>query len=569
MNAGIVSLLCGVAFITAYLLYGRFLGRKIFALNESARTPAHEMRDGIDHVPTHPAILFGHHFASIAGLGPIIGPAIAAVWGWLPALLWIMLGTIFVGAVHDMSVLATSIRNGARSIGDIAVQVIGRRARLLFLAFIFFALSLAMGVFVLQISKLFAPPPPGEWSVPEAVFPSAALIVLAIAFGTLRYIYGFNLTALTLIGFVLMIFCVIIGTYMPITIILGIGMTPSLWSYLLLAYAYVASLLPVWLLLQPRDYLNSYLLYLGMALLLIGIVIWRPQIAAPAINYNVPDPRPIFPLLFITVACGAVSGFHSLVSSGTTAKQLDRETHAIPIAYGGMLTEGMLAILVLMACVAGFGAYEEWLKHYASHKQAGNMGLLNFIAGASNVLSHLGIPQDGGRVLIATVAVSFALTTLDTATRLLRYNIEEIAQSLHLIPLSNRYVSSLVAVAAIGFFALLRVGGKPVGLLLWQLFGASNQLLAALALLTVTLYLYQLGRQTIFTLLPMMFMCAITIAALTESLFAFVREGNIPLLVVDLCLLILAAWLIIEALISAVSIRAALKTTKLNANSSR
>ncbi|MCS7253914.1 MAG: carbon starvation protein A [Armatimonadota bacterium] len=569
MNAGTVSLLCAVAFLAAYIIYGRFLGRKVFSLREDTATPAHELNDGVDYVPTPPAILFGHHFASIAGLGPIIGPAIAAIWGWLPALLWIIFGTIFVGAVHDMSVLSTSIRHGARSIGDIAVQVIGKRARLLFLAFIFFALSLAMGVFVLQISKLFAPPLPNEWSVPEAVFPSIALIALAVAFGTLRNIYGINLTMLTCIGFLLMMLCVIVGTQMPITEILGFKMTPELWSYALLAYAYVASLLPVWLLLQPRDYLNSYLLYLGMTLLFVGIVLWRPQIAAPAINQNVPDPKPLFPLLFITVACGAVSGFHSLVSSGTTAKQLDKETHAIPVAYGGMLTEGMLAVLVLMACVAGFGAYEEWVKHYTSHKQAGNSGLLNFISGASNVLLHVGIPVGAGKVLIATVAVSFALTTLDTATRLLRYNIEEIAQSLHITPLTNRYISSLVAVAAIGFFALLRVGGKPVGLVLWQLFGASNQLLAALALLTVTLYLRRLGRQTVFTLLPMVFMCAVTISALVTSLFTFISERNIPLLIVDACLLVLAGWLIVEAIISAVVTSTTLKPTCGGKNSSQ
>ncbi len=568
MDGGTVSLVCMAAFIVAYALYGRFLGRKVFSLRDDVTTPAHVLYDGIDYVPAHPMILYGHHFASIAGLGPIIGPAIAAIWGWLPALLWIVFGTIFVGAVHDLSVLSTSIRHGAHSIGDIAVRVIGKRARLLFLAFIFFALSLAMGVFVLQISKLFAPPPPGEWSVPEAVLPSVALIALAVAFGILRFRYGFNLTALTCVGFVLMMLCVIIGTKTPITSILGLEMTPEAWSYLLLAYAYLASLLPVWLLLQPRDYLNSYLLYLGMLLLIVGVVLWRPQIVAPAINRSVPDLRPIFPVLFITVACGAVSGFHSLVSSGTTAKQLDKETHAIPIAYGGMLTEGMLAVLVLMACVAGFGAYDEWLKHYSSHKQASDMGLLNFIAAASNVLSHVGIPTHGGRVLIATVAVSFALTTLDTATRLLRYNVEELAQSLHITPLTNRYISSLVAVAAIGFFALLRFGGKPVGFVLWQLFGASNQLLAALALLTVTLYLRQLGKQTIFTLLPMLFMCAVTVSALVANLLAFIREGNIPLLITDACLLILAGWLIAEALISIVTMGVALRTTQRNGNSS-
>ena len=554
MNAFVVAVGSGIAFLLAYVLYGRFLGRYLFALDKEVKTPAHELYDGIDYVPTHPLILFGHHFASIAGLGPIIGPAIAAVWGWLPALIWIVLGTIFVGAVHDMSVLITSVRNKALSIGDIAMQAMGRRARVLFLTFIIFALSLAMGVFVLQISKLFAPAPPGEWSVPEAVFPSASLILLAALFGTLRYIYNFNLTVLTCIGFILMMLCVVIGMYVPITKVFGLTMTPEIWSYALLAYAYVASVLPVWLLLQPRDYLNSYLLYLGMALMLIGVIVWRPQIVAPALNHNLPDQKPIFPLLFITVACGAVSGFHSLVSSGTTAKQLDKETHAVPIAYGGMLTEGMLAVLALMACTAGFSAYSEWLKHYPSHKQAGNLGLLNFIAGAVNVLAHIGLPRDVGKVLIATVAVSFSLTTLDTATRLLRYNVEELAASLRLTPFTNRYVSSFVAVFMIGFFALLRVDGKPIGLLLWQLFGASNQLLAALALLTVTLYLRQLGRQTLFTLIPMIFMCVITVSSLLINLVGFLKEGNLVLLVVDACLLLLAGWLLVEAVLSITSI---------------
>lgn len=548
MNAAIVALLCAAIFIVAQRLYGRFLSKRVFVVDERATTPAHALRDDLDYVPAPPPVLFGHHFASIAGLGPIIGPAIAVIWGWVPALIWMVLATIFIGAVHDMGSLIVSVRHNAYSVGDIAKQVISSRARVLFLAFIFFALSLAMGVFVFFIAKLFAPPPEGGWSVPQAVFPSVALIVLAVTIGLLRQIYKVNLTILTVVGFVLMMIAVVIGVYMPVTSFFGITLTQSRWSYILLAYAFIASVLPVWLLLQPRDYLNAFQLYLGMGLLFLGILVWHPSISAPAFNRNVPDPKPIFPLLFITVACGAISGFHSLVSSGTTAKQLDKEPHALPIAYGAMLAEGMLAVIALLVCSAALGGYADWVKHYPSHQYAGNHGLLNFVAGASAVLAHLGIPSETAKVFVATVAVSFALTTLDSATRLLRYNVEELSRSVGLKILANRYASCLIAVAAIGFFALLRVKGKPVGLLLWQLFGASNQLLAALALLTITLYLHMTGRPAIFTGLPMVLVTFITGAALLLNLVNFWRDQNWVLFVVDACLLALAIWLIGEAI---------------------
>jgi len=556
MSALLILLGVGILLALAYRWYGRWLTTRVFTLDDSEPTPAHTLRDGRDFVPAPPLVAFGHHFASIAGLGPLLGPAIAVIWGWVPALLWIVLGCIFVGAVHDLGCMYGSLRNRARSVADLAYDVAGARARALFLLFGIFALALAMGVFVINIANLFAPGAGGAEGghVPEAVLPSVALVAIALVVGVLFYRYRVSLAKLTLPALLASLLCVWLGVQYPITSLFGWELTAPLWTYLLLGYALAATLLPVWVLLQPRDYLNSFQLFLGMGLLLTGAVVGGFTLSAPAFNPAPAGAPPMFPLLFITIACGAVSGFHSLVASGTTVRQLDRQSHALPIGYGGMLTEGLLATLALLAVAAGLGA--EWQSRYPDWLTAGKSALANFVHGAGTLVSAVGVPLALAKVFVATVAVGFALTTLDTGARLIRYNLQELGRAWRITPLVNPTLSTLLAVGLIGFFALLKapdpVTGelKSVGALLWQLFGASNQLLAALSLLVVSLYLRSLGRPTLYTLLPMCLMLVATLTALVIGMQGFAAKGNTLLLGVSAIIFTLAVWLVGEAIVA-------------------
>lgn len=546
-----VTLVLGLA----YRWYGTFLAKQVFRLNDDDPTPAHTQRDDMDYVPTPVPVLFGHHFASIAGLGPLLGPAIAVIWGWLPALLWIVIGSIFVGAVHDMGCLVASVRNRARSIADVTADVIGHRARILFLLFAILALSLAMGVFVVNISVLFSP---GAGSaegghVPQAVLPSVALILIALVVGVAHYRLRMALAPVTTVAAIASLIFVWVGAQVPITDIGGVTLTPERWTYALMAYAFTASVLPVWLLLQPRDYVNSFQLYLGMLLLFVGTIVGNPCITAPAVNTSATPLQPLFPMLFITVACGAVSGFHALVASGTTSKQLARESHAKPIAFGGMLTEGLLATLALIGVSAGLGSFAEWSTRYADWKMAGTHALANFVHGAGVIVALSGVPLELAKVFVATVAVGFALTTLDSGTRLIRYNIQELGGAWRVSVLQQPVIATAIAVGFIGGFALMRspdpVTGqlKPLGSILWQLFGTSNQLLAGLSLLVVSLYLHALGRPAVYTAAPMAFMLVVTVSTLVWSMSGFWKQGNWLLLGIAGVILVLALWLVKEA----------------------
>jgi carbon starvation protein len=551
-----VITLVSVALLLAYRWYGTFLVQRVFGVDDASPTPAHILRDDVDYVPTPAPVLFGHHFASIAGLGPLLGPAIAVVWGWLPALLWIVVGSIFIGAVHDTGCLVASIRNRARSIADVTADVMGHRARTLFLLFAIFALSLAMGVFVVNIAALFAPGAGAAEGghVPQAVLPSVMLIMIAVLVGILHYRLRLPLAPLTTIAVVASLIFVWLGVRLPVTQWGGFSLTPERWTYALMVYAFVASVLPVWLLLQPRDYVNSFQLYLGMVLLIMGTLVGNPRFVAPAINTSANGLQPLFPMLFITVACGAVSGFHSLVASGTTSKQIARESHVQPVAYGGMLTEGLLATLALVGVAAGFGSVGEWSTRYADWKSAGTHALANFVHGAGSIVAFSGIPVELAKVFVATVAVGFALTTLDSGTRLIRYNVQELGSAWRLPLLQRPLVATAIAVGLIGGFALMRspdpVTGqlKPLGSILWQLFGTSNQLLAGLSLLVVSLYLRALGRATLYTAVPMVFMLIVTISALAWSMWSFWNQSNWLLLGIAGVILLLALWLVKEAL---------------------
>ncbi|MDA1043623.1 MAG: carbon starvation protein A [Verrucomicrobia bacterium] len=600
-NAALVSLAAFVTLALAYVVYGRFLATHIFKLSNDNTTPANTYEDGVDFVPTRPPVLFGHHFASIAGLGPVLGPAIAVIWGWLPAVLWVVFGSIFLGAVHDLGALSVSLRYQGRSIGDVTRELIGARARLLFLLIIFFLLALAMGVFVLVISQLFV------YYYPNAIAPSFGLMFVAVAMGISVYKFKMPLMPLSLAGIAILFLLIHMGVRHPLPtyawnlapaqaeevealfergavdapygadaltryldgapdtapavtgtdIRAAAAKSMTHWTALLLFYSFLASVLPVWLLLQPRDYLNSYQLYAGLILLLVGLFTLHPEIAAPAIaDAKTIGAPPLFPFLFITVACGAISGFHSLVSSGTTVRQLRRERDALPIGFGAMLTEGALAVLVIMACVAGLGQSHWGSAGIYAHwsNLSGKLGaqLAAVVQGSGTFLSAIGISPKYGEAFIAVAIVAFALTTLDSATRLLRYNVEEIFRCVGLARFANRYTGSLIAIIAIGFFACLRINGKPAGITLWTLFGTTNQLLAGLTLLAVSLFLFKLRRPIIYTLLPMFGMLGISLYAMVTNLIEFLHHEirNWSLISVSIVILIMTVWMLIEAVIS-------------------
>ena len=544
----LVVLACFAVYVVGYVFYSRFIATKIFALRADHPTPAHTMEDGIDYVPTHKLVLFGHHYASITGLSPMLGPAIAVIWGWLPAMLWVVFGAILVGCVHDFGALVISVRARGMSIGAIAESLMGRRAKALMHAIIFFAIALAMGVFAYVVALLFsAGPTPETTYYPESVVPSAVILILALTIGWLVRHRGFNLWWLIAAAFVITLVVVIASPLMPVR-----WASVGGWTWILLAYAWLASVLPVWSLLQPRDFLNSLLLYLALGLTYIGFFVLRPEFVSPVIDTHPVGAPPMYPFVFIVIACGAASGFHSLVSSGTTAKQLDRETDARVIGYGAMIGESLLGLASVLACTAGFVSVGAWKHHYADWGSIQGLGnsMSAFIEGSTRFVSTLGIPEATARTLIAVAVVSFALTTLDSATRLLRYNIEEIGASMKIGVLRNRYLTSTMAVGAISFFAFYKIEGKSAGLALWQLFGSTNQLLAGLALLVVSLDLIQRRRFALPYLLPMLFMMITTIIAMANKLRSYAAEGNTTLLVVGGIISLIAVWLVIEAVLA-------------------
>lgn len=602
-GASLVAIASFAVLIAAYFTYGRFIARRVYRLDANRTTPSHTLRDNIDYVPTRIPILFGHHFASIAGMGPILGPAIAVVWGWGPAVLWVLAAAVFIGAVHDLGALAVSLRFQGRSIGEVCRHLMGPRARLLALLIIFFMMSLGMGAFCNVISDLFV-----NFN-PDAIIPSFGLMVVAVCFGLAVYKLRAPLWITTVVALAIFAGLIVWGVEQPVCsyhwfvkpdtaaaldaarvapkteegpnfelpygavaathYLREVGnsaaaedikaLAPGVqrgWIGVLLFYGFLASVLPVWLLLQPRDYINSFQLYFALTTLFVGLMIagWcgagENHIEAPLVRADVPGSPGMLPFLFVTIACGAVSGFHSLVSSGTTVKQLDRETDALPIGYGAMLVEAALAVLVILACAAGLGAkywgpggtYSTWEGMHGAGVAA---QLSAVVHGGANFLYHVGIPRSLARTFLAVTIVAFALTTLDSATRLLRFNVEEMGRAMKLRLLANRYVASAIAVAGIAFFALV-----PAGRTLWILFGTVNQLLAGLTLLTVSVFLYKLCRPVIYTIIPMILMLGTSVWAMCLSLRGFWEKEQWALAGVSVAVLAMSLWLVVEAIMS-------------------
>jgi carbon starvation protein len=543
MNALIVCVVAYVGFIIAYHTYGKFIGRKLFELGAQVLTPACEINDGCDFVPTKKEVLFGHHFASIAGTGPIVGPAIGVIWGWVPALIWVFVGSIVMGAVHDFGALVISARHKGRSIGEVTKDIVSPTSRVLFLLVIFFCLVIVVSIFAMIIGILFT-------MYPTAVFPVWMEIPIALMLGYLVYRKNTNATILSIVAVVIMYITVYIGTYLPIKIPGIVAGSPLItWLVILLVYAYIASVLPVQVLLQPRDYINAHQLIVAMVLLLIGLVITHPIITAPPFVHAPQGAPPVWPFLFITIACGAISGFHSLVSSGTSSKQLLQEHDAQFIGYGAMLTEGALAVLVIIACTAGLGTTSAWTARYADWAVASGLGakLTAFVDGASMFLTAFGLSKPIAVTLLGVFIVSFAATTLDSATRIQRYIVTELAENFRIKFLTKRHIATAFVVICALLLALIKPDGTGA-LVLWPLFGASNQLLAGLALMVITVYLHKKKKPIIYTGVPMVFMVIMTGWGMVLNIIDFYRSGNWLLCVVNGIIIVFVIWMIIEVI---------------------
>ena len=593
----LIALLSGFGFLVAYHTYGRWLGSKIFRLSANAICPSERLKDGIDYVPTNKSVVFGHHFTSIAGTGPIVGPAIAIMWGWVPALLWVVLGSIFIGAVHDFGALVVSLRNNGQTVGDIAGRVLNKRVRLLFLLTLFMALTVVLAIFGLVIAAVFK-------QYPAAIFPCIVQIPIAVVIGVLLHRKRIALLLPSIIALVIMYITVIYGDFGLLKSFNAslAGWPIWTWVIVLLGYSYVASVLPVWTLLQPRDYINSLQLISALALIMFGLFAaafsgYTPEGAtspqtlefvAPAFQMNPEGAPMIFPFLFITIACGAISGFHCLVSSGTSSKQLKNEPDARFVGYGGMLTEGFLATIVIIACGAGLGlglmkegvlltGEEAWQAQYSSWTAAGSLSskIGAFVNGAANLLQSIGLPPNISIALMGVLVASFAGTTLDTACRLQRYVVQELASTIGgkvgeknknqpMVPfalLQNKHGATIFAIVIATGMAAIPPGGADWswtnagkgGLILWPLFGATNQLLAGLSFLVITFYLWRRGRAVWFLVIPMIFMLIMPIWAMTYQLFfapgwLIAEKPNMLLGSIGLATIGLEIWMIIEAI---------------------
>src|SRR5690625_1291009 len=551
MPATVVLIATTLIFLLAYRYYSPYLANRVFGLDASITTPAHRFSDGVDFVPTNKHIVFSHHFISVAGAAPIVGPATAVFWGWGPALAWVVLGTVFAAGVHDFGALVVSVRHRAKSIGTLASEVISKRARTLFLLIIFFLLTLVNAVFAIVIANLFV-------SYPEAVLPVLVTIVLAIGVGQVIFRRRTRALLPSLAALVLVYACIPLGVVLPIQLdavadTLGMS-THTVWVVLLFVYAFLASRLPVWMLLQPRDYINLHQMLLAFVVIFAGLLVGWDAIAAPLVNDVPPDSPPWFPLLFVTVACGAVSGFHSLVASGTSSKQLDNETDARFVGYMGVLGEGTLAVCSILACTAGVVAVASspssaWQGLYSDFATASDGATSTFVEGVGQFAGNLGVPASVGVVFAVIVVVSFAATTMDSGVRLQRYIVQEIAEIVRIRPLARNLTLATLVATAVPLALAMLPGDLAFGTL-WQLFGTTNQLTAGLALAVVAVWVTRNRRNPVAVLVPLAFLLVMTTWALIVNLIDFVEVGDWLLAPLDLAIFVLAMWLIVEAVVS-------------------
>lgn len=584
MSTLIVAALAFAGYIIAYNTYGKWLAGKIFQLNDQRVTPSHAFQDDIDFAPTRKIILFGHHFSTIAGTGPIVGPALAVFWGWLPAVLWVVFGAIFIGAVHDFSTLVISMRHEGKSIGDIAKTLVSSRVRILFLLLLCFVLTLVVAVFCTIIAKVFI-------DYPESVICVWASLPMAMIIGYINYRVKGGIVLPSLVAVVMLYFFIWLGLKYPISLPASWGDPVIVWTVILLVYCFFASTLPVWLLLQPRDFINSCQLQVALVLLVAGLVaisfsgktdllqatpalVNAQSLASDGITANDPiikTAQPLLPMLFITIACGAISGFHAMVSSGTTCKQINKESDALPIGYGAMLLEGVLAVIVILACTAGVAVMpsgqmdkimaqikttstsstavetnapaepqtvstadnsakeslrQNWLSYYNKPwTEITNSGVSMFIKGGGNFLASIGIPLGYAMGMMGVLIACFAATTLDSATRLQRYIIQELG-------LKNMYLATVIVVF---FGALLACMPSPTGkgtagMLLWPVFGATNQLLASLTLAIALVFMKRSGKPLFFLVIPLILMTILPLWALIIQIHGWLVTPGIAII---------------------------------------
>lgn len=536
MSALVIVIVSWVFFYAGYRFYSRRL-ENIWQVDPSRPTPAFTNSDGVDYMPAkHWTILFGHHFASIAGAGPILGPVIAGmIWGWLPALLWIIFGCIFLGGVHDFTALMISIRHGGKSIADVAHKVLNFRTKIFFAIFILLSLLLVMTVFAVVTAKTLI-------SEPKLVIPTFGLVLAAVLVGLMIYRWKWNQLIATAIGIALLVLLLILGNRFPV--VLNTPNALNVWVLILLAYAYIASVLPVNIILQPRDYLSTFILFFGLFSGYLGLILTRPQMHAPAFVAWRGEQGSLWPMLCVIIACGAISGFHSLIAGGTTSKQIASERDAKRIGYGGMVLEGVLAVLALLSVTAGL----YWTK------QQGHPDLIypelmktgDWIGAFSAGFGRITAPLLGafGASVAAIMLNAFVLTTLDSATRINRYITEELlGEGLNLKPFRNRFFSTLVIV---GLALWLALGNWQA---IWPIFGASNQLVAALVLVIVFAYMTSVKRPAKHILYPAVFMLATTLTALLWQGIMFFRQHSALLFTVTALLFVLALFVIREVIL--------------------
>ena len=561
MNSSFLAISGLILFWIGYRYYASYLAEKVFSINQfSGSVPAKKFEDGIDYVPTPKYILLGHHFTSVAGAAPIIGPCIAAYWGWLPAFLWIVFGAIFFGAVHDFGALVISVKEKGKTIADITGSIINRRVKIIFLIFVMMLSWLVMAVFSMAIAGLFV-------NMPTAVLPINIEIFIAVIVGVLIYKKKYNALNLSIIGLVILYIFVYIGTFTPISLDwYGIDKSSQLtiWVFLLFIYSAIASLLPVWVLLQPRDYLNSHQLIVGLILIYTGIFIAQPEIEAPMIRSLEEGGQSIFPLLFVTIACGAISGFHGLIASGTTSKQISNIKHTKIIGYGSMLGEATLALASIIAAVAGISlvgkcnlpsiGYVEnlsWNIYYDTWAHTATNKATAFVLGGGALIESLGVSSELAKTITAVLVISFAATTLDTATRVQRFILTEVGISINNKVLKNRYFATLVAILPALFLTLWNVTDPITGLkikagwALWPIFGASNQMLAALILLMMSIYFWEKKKQIVPLIIPFVFITITTFISLVINANTFINN-NILLFAIEIIFIILIIWMIYE-----------------------
>ncbi len=562
MSALLIMVLSFAGYILMYRWYGRFIGNKIFKLSDSAATPAVKLEDGIDYVPTKKEVIFGHHFTSIAGTGPIVGPAIAIIWGWVPALLWIFIGSVVMGAVHDFGALIISMRNQGKSISEYTAKYINSRTKFFFFLIVFLELWIVIAIFGLIIAIIFA-------MYPATVLPVWFEIPIAITLGYMIYKKGANIMTWSIVAVVVMYITVFIGAYVPMKMPAIAGIPPTgVWTVILLIYAFIASTLPVTTLLQPRDFINSHQLVIAMALLILGVIAsafgGHLEIVAPAVQLNPAKAPPMWPFLFITIACGAISGFHALVSSGTSSKQVRLESDSLFVGYGSMLMEGSLATIVVIAVSAGIGmgyttkagevltGVAAWTTHYSSWAAAAGLGskVSAFVDGSANMIESIGLHKNIALAIMGVFVASFAGTTLDTATRIQRYVVAELFGDLNINFLTGRYVATSIAVISALILAFATGASGTGALKLWPLFGAVNQTLAGLALLIIALYLKTKGGvKWLIAGIPAGFMALMTIWAVVMNQTTFGTQHNMMLQVINGIILALAVWIVIEGVI--------------------